>query len=74
LQDTYETEPNTQDEYYEPEPKKGMSGWLIVLIVLLVLIVACCLCAFLGLLLVGPAVGNTFSTIIQTIEVATPIP
>jgi hypothetical protein len=74
MQDPYQTEPYAPDEYYEPEPKKRMSGWLIALIVILVLIVICCFCLFVSVLLLGPAIGNTFSTIIETIEVFTPVP
>jgi hypothetical protein len=69
MQDTYETDPYTQ-----PEPKRRMSGWLIALIVILVLIVVCCICVFVGLLLAGPAVGNVFSTIVETVQAATPLP
>ena len=60
--------------YSEPEPKKRMSGWLIALIVVAVLVVVCCLCIFLSLLLLGPAVGNVFSTVIETVEAMTPVP
>ena len=61
--------------YYQQAPaRRGMSPWLIALIVILVLIVVCCVCLCLAILLVGPAMGNTFSTIIQTIEVMTPVP
>jgi flagellar basal body-associated protein FliL len=64
-----------QDEYYyEPAPKKGMSGWLIALIIVLVLIVVCCLCICLAIVVMGPAIGNTFSTIIETLEATTPVP
>ncbi len=59
---------------YEPEPKKGMSPWLIALIVVAVIICVCCFCAVAGLILLGPEVGNVFSTIIETIETTTPIP
>lgn len=62
------------EAYYEPEPKRGMSGWLIALIIVVVLIIICCLCFFAALLLLGPAVGSTFSTIIETLEAATPLP
>ncbi len=62
------------EEYYEPEPKRGMSGWLIALIIVLGLGAVCLVCLCLALLLVGPAVGNTFSTIIETIEATTPMP
>ena len=73
--DSYQEETYQQDEYaydYEPEPKKGMSGWLIALIVVLVLIVACCICACAALLLAGPEIGNVFSTIIETMEAPMP--
>ena len=58
----------------EPEPKKGMSGWLIALIVVLALIVVCCIGACVILVLSGSSVGNAFSTIIETIEAATSVP
>lgn len=62
------------DEYYsEPEPKKKMSGWLIALIVVLVLIVVCCLCVCVAFLLASPAIGNTFSTVIEEMGL-TPMP
>jgi len=51
-----------------------MSGWLIALIIVLGLGAVCIVCVCLALWLVGPAVGNTFSTIIETIEAATPLP
>ncbi len=72
MEDTYQ-----DDYYYEPEPKRGLSGWLIALIVILALIVVCCICAVVVmavLLLVGPAVGSTFSTIIEEIMTVTPVP
>jgi len=74
MQDAYQD--NTyQNEYYPaPEPKKGMSGWLIALIVVLVLIAVCCLCLCLVVVLAGPSVGNTFSTIIEQIMTGTPMP
>ena len=62
------------EDTYETAPKKGMSGWLIALIIVLVLAVVCLVCLCLALLLVGPAVGTTFSTIIETIEATTPMP
>jgi flagellar basal body-associated protein FliL len=74
MQETYEPEPHAQAEYYPPQPKKKMSGWLIALIVVLVLIVVCCLCVFVSLLLLGPAIGNTFSTIIEDLATFTPMP
>ncbi len=65
-----------QDELYqaEPEPKRGLSGWAIAGIVVLVLIVVCCICILAVFLLMGPAVGNTFSTIIEEMMTMTPGP
>jgi hypothetical protein len=68
MEDTYQDETYQEDYYHEPEPKKKMSGWLIALIVVLVLIVVCCLCTCLALWLAGPAVGNVFSEVIETME------
>lgn len=59
-------------DHVEAQPKKGMSGWLIALIVVLVLIVIACICVCLVMLLLGPAIGTTFSTIIE--ELPTPLP
>jgi flagellar basal body-associated protein FliL len=73
MQDPTQPEPYVQEDYSEPEPpKRRMSGWLIALIVILVLIIACCCVVVLVYLFFAPTVGNTFSTIIQTIEVYTP--
>ena len=73
MQDPYQDQTYGDEYYYEQEPpKRGMSGWLIALIVVLVLIVVCCICACVAWLLLGPAVGNVFSTIIE--EMVTPMP
>ena len=69
MEDSYEDE-----TYDQPEPKKGMSGWLIALLVVVALIVLCCICFFAALILLGPTMGTTFSTIIETIEAITPTP
>ena len=61
-------------EYYAPAPRRGMSGWLIALIVVAALVVLCCLCACVAWALLGPATGNVFSTIIETVEAMTPVP
>ncbi|MGD8466495.1 MAG: hypothetical protein PVI09_21790 [Anaerolineae bacterium] len=66
-----------EDGYPQPEPKKPLNGWLIALVVILALIVLCCICLFAlvaGLTLMGPAVGNTFSTIIEEMVTVTPLP
>lgn len=67
MEDAYQKVPNS-------EPKKGMSGWLIALIIIAALFVICFICLCLSFLLLGPAVGNVFSTIVATVEVATPMP
>lgn len=67
MADPYEDE--IYGEYYEPQ--QGMSGWLIALIVVLVVLLFCCVCACAALVLAGPVIGNTFSTIIETL---TPMP
>lgn len=72
--ETYEEVHEDPYTYQQPPTRRGMSPWLIALIVVLVLIVACFACVCLVLLLIGPAVGTTFSTIIETIEVMTPVP
>jgi flagellar basal body-associated protein FliL len=74
MEDAYQENTYQDEYYYEPEPKKGMSGWLIALIVVLVLIVVCCICACAAFLLAGPTIGNVFSTVIDTIEAMTPVP
>jgi len=61
-------------EYYPPAPRKGLSGWLIALIVIAAIVVLCCLCACVAWVLLTPAVGNVFSSIIETVEVVTPVP
>ena len=68
----YQSPAYPEPEYYEPEPKKKMSGWLIALIIILVLIVVCCLCSCPATILAGPTVGDVFSTIVLTAEA--PIP
>lgn len=74
MSNTYPDDLYQESDYDVPEPKKGMSGWLIALIVLAVLVVLCCICLLAAMLLLGPAVGNTFSTIVETIEAATAVP
>jgi hypothetical protein len=73
MEDAYQEVP-----YSEPEPKKGMSGWLIALIIIGALVVICCLCLLIVVVLaptlLGPAMGNVFSTIIETVEATTPMP
>lgn len=55
-------------------PQRGMSGWLIALLIVLGLASVCIVCLCLALWLAGPAVGNAFSTIVETVEASTPIP
>jgi hypothetical protein len=74
VQAPYESEPYPDQQYYAPEPPKKTSGWLIALIVVLVLVVVCCLCLCGAMVLLGPSVGNVFSTIVTTMEAITPVP
>ncbi len=67
-------EPYPESYYPAPQPKKGISGWLIALIIILALIAICFVCVCVVVLLAGPAIGNTFSTIIEEILTATPMP
>ena len=73
MEDAYQEVP-----YSEPEPKKGISGWLIALIIIAALLVVCCLCLLIVLVLapalLGPAMAYVFSTIIETVEATTPMP
>ena len=73
MQDDYEAFP-----YAEPEPKKGLSGWVIALIIIAALLAICCVCLLIVLLLtpalLGPSIGNVFSTIVETVEATTPVP
>lgn len=71
MEDAYQEEAYQEEYYYEPEPKRGVSPWLIALIVVLVLIAVCCLCACVVFWLGGPAIGNVFSTML---EAMTPMP
>ena len=71
MADPCEEEFYGDEGYYQPAPRRGMSGWLIALIVALVVILFFCVCACAALVLAGPVIGNTFSTIIETL---TPMP
>jgi len=75
----YEQDAYSDQYYYEPAPRRRMSGWLIALIVVVILLILCCLCLCAAILLGvplfgGPVIGNTFSTIIEDIMTATPMP
>jgi hypothetical protein len=74
MSDMYQDDIYEQESYPEEAPRRRMSGWLIALIIILVLIVLCCLCGLITLLVAGPAVGNTFSTIIEELVTVTPMP
>jgi hypothetical protein len=66
----------TEDYYAEPMEEKKSNTTLIIIIVVVVLILLCC-CCVVGFLLVpsllGPAVGNVFSNVIEEMGV-TPVP
>jgi hypothetical protein len=77
MEDLYPDDPYQdiyQDDCYLPGPRRPMRGWLIAFVVLLILAVVCCLCLCAATLLLGPSVGTTFSTIVETIEATTPMP
>jgi len=61
-------------EYYPPAQRRGLSGWIIALIVVVAIVILCCLCACVAWALLGPATGNVFSSIIETVEAMTPVP
>ena len=66
-----------QATYSPPEPKKGMSGWVLALIIVAAVVVVCCVCLalVLGILVLSaPSVGNVFSTLVETVEAVTPVP
>ena len=71
MQDEYQQVPHA-----EPQPKKQLTAGQITLIVVAVA-VGLCICAIaviVVLTLTGPAVGNTFSTILEGLEGVTPVP
>lgn len=74
MDDLYAEDMYEDEDYYEPEPRRGMRGWVIAFLVLLVLAVVCCICLCVATVVLGPAVGTTFSTIIETVEANTPMP
>lgn len=60
-----------------PAPASRSRGWLIALLIVLAVLLVCCLCLFAsvaGVAVLSPAMSREFSTIIETIEVATPLP
>ena len=63
------------EDYYAPlgEEKKSNTTLIIIIVVVVVLIVLCCCCVLGTVLLLGPAVGNVFSNVIEGIEM-TPMP
>lgn len=73
MEESYQDAP-----YPQPTPKTGLTGWQIALIVAAVVVVLCCLCLLAVLvltpLLIGPELGNVFSSVIETVEAMTPTP
>ena len=64
-----------RDEYIPaPEPKRGMSAWLIALIVLLVLLIMCCICLCVATALLLPTIETMGITIMETVQAVTPMP
>ena len=72
MQDEYQQVPYTQ-----PEPKKQLTAGQITLIVIAVIVAIACICPTVViaiLALIGPEVGDVFSTVIETMEAMTPVP
>jgi hypothetical protein len=60
-------------EYQEPTQNNTTRNIIIAVVVVLVLCCCCFGAVFLSLSLMGPAVGNVFSNIIEGLEL-TPVP
>lgn len=61
----------------ESAPAGRSRGWVIALLIVLAVILVCCLCLFAaiaGYAVLSPVTTREFRTIIETIEVATPLP
>lgn len=59
---------------YQPPRENNTTRNIIIAVVVVIFLCCCCLVAiWAGLLVMGPAVGNVFSNIIQELEV-TPVP
>lgn len=64
-------DPNTPISTQSAAPGRPRNTLLIVVLIVLAVIVCVCLAVVVGLVLLGPAVGNVFSNIILTVE---PVP
>jgi flagellar basal body-associated protein FliL len=60
-------------EYQEPKQNNTTRNIIIAVAVVIFLCCCCIIAIWAGLLLMGPAVGNVFSNVIQELEV-TPHP
>lgn len=60
-------------EYQEPKQNNTTRNIIIAVAVVIFLCCCCIIAIWAGLLLMGPAVGNVFSNVIQELEV-TPLP
>jgi flagellar basal body-associated protein FliL len=60
-------------EYQEPKQNNTTRNIIIAVAVVIFLCCCCIVAIWAGLLLMGPAVGNVFSNVIQELEV-TPVP
>jgi hypothetical protein len=61
-------------EDYEQPARNNTTRNIIIAVVVIIVLCCCCLIAVFGsLTLMGPAVGNVFSNIVEGLEV-TPVP
>jgi len=59
---------------YQTPPQNNTTRNIIIAVVVIIVLCCCCLIAvYAGLSLMGPAVGNVFSNIVEGLEV-TPVP
>ncbi|UCC88229.1 MAG: hypothetical protein JSV81_02690 [Anaerolineales bacterium] len=59
---------------YHPRARSNTTRNIIIAVVVLIVLCCCCLIAVYGsLALMGPAVGNVFSNIVEGLEI-TPVP
>jgi hypothetical protein len=60
-------------EYEQPQQNNTTRNIVIAIVVIIVLCCCCFIAIWASLMLMGPAVGNVFSNIVEGLEV-TPVP
>ena len=61
------------EDYEEPARNNTTRNIIIAVVVIIVLCCCCLIAVYGGLMLMGPAMGNVFSNIVEGLEV-TPVP